>query len=352
MKHYKLLLIFLVFLIPDFSQAFIQPKKPNVILITLDGVRWKEFFYGVDPVVNHGPNVGSTGEIFSYFWKAMSPFGVTFGDRNHGSTAMVSNASVKSLPAYQSMMAGFVQPGCLTNDCGRIQVETLQERLVRELGFAPKEVASIASWETMPLAIEHVQGATFTNASVFPLVDGETDEELAKLNHDQQVDIPPWTYTRYDKYTMAHALRYLKKHSPRFLYISLNDTDDLGHLGEYEKYVNVMRDYDVWLKEMISTLDQMGEYGKSTTIIMTTDHGRGDGDSWKHHAASIEPSKYIWLYGQSPYTRSHPHFGEESVNAGTLFLHTDLRATIEASFGLKPFECKTCGHVIKEITGN
>lgn len=91
-------------------------SSPNVILLTFDGVRWQEFL-GNRP----DPDLAQddTAEVFPYFWSTLAGQGVVYGDTNAGSFMLVSNPFIVSLPAYQSIMAGSVQP-CRNNDCGRI----------------------------------------------------------------------------------------------------------------------------------------------------------------------------------------------------------------------------------------
>lgn len=99
----------------------------NVIFITFDGVRPEEFFHGTDPDIHDG----EPEQLFPYFWSAMAPQGVVFGNREQGDAMVVGNPTLVSLPAYQSIMVGRAQP-CLNNDCGRVRRETFPERLSRE----------------------------------------------------------------------------------------------------------------------------------------------------------------------------------------------------------------------------
>lgn len=355
-----------LFLLINFDLSHAATSPPNVILVTFDGARWREVFHGLDPKLSGG----QYGILFSNLLNILSPQGILLGNPWTGKPLKVSAPVVTSLPIYQSIMAGEPQP-CRTNDCGRIQVETLPERLIRELKLQPKEVATIASWDAIPLAVEHVSGTVFSNAALNPLDDGTQDPSLADINQLQKADPPPWGGVRYDKHTYAQALRYLKVHQPRFLFISFNDTDEYGHRDNYAGYTSMMRLYDLWLKDLVDTLDHLGEYGKATTLIVSTDHGRGVGaENWKHHAVSIPESNLIWIYGRSPYTRSKPrrrdamgnHLAIKNIDRkialeqlqsseSSLYEHIDIRPTVESIFGLKPIDCKHCGRVIKEIVG-
>jgi hypothetical protein len=68
-----------------------------------------------------------------------------------------------------------------------------------------------------------------------------------------------------DPKTFAHALHYLETKRPRFLYIALDDTDSMGDAGDYDSYLDVMRNYDLWLRELDRVLLRMGKEGAART---------------------------------------------------------------------------------------
>ncbi len=347
------------------SASATQPL--NVILISWDGVRLEEFFNGVDPSLVGGMGtqispftsaffkpfllMADKHVVFPYLWGTLAQRGVIYGEPGSGREMTVSNPMNISLPAYQSIMVG-KQTNCLSNDCPRVAQETFPERLVRELGFQKNEVVLFSSWDRLAFAMESVEGTTTVNVGITPFEDTVVDEELLKLNKLQEEDRPPWhgeseggvAAIRWDKYTSAHAMRYVKVHKPRFLYLSLNDSDDYGHLGEYKNYLAALQSYDRWLEDLVDTLKTLGDYGKRTCILITTDHGRGKGAYWTDHGPHIPTAKYIWLFGQSPFTNGKPD-SERSYS------HADIRPTIEKLFGLQPLQCTGCGREMKSITG-
>ena len=328
-----------------------RAESANVILVTLDGVRWEEVFHGVD----QGQSLDTNPKIFDFLTGTLSKQGVLFGDRSRGETVRVANHPQNSLPGYQSIMSGATQP-CGSNMCGRIQVETFEERLVQDLNFKPSQVATFASWEKIANAVEHVEGTTLVNAGIKPFMMGgePLSADDAKLNEQQAQDLPPWKDARWDKYTFSHAMNYLKAKRPRFLYIALNDSDEWGHKGEYDKYLAILRQQDAWIKELVTTIDSMGEYGKNTTLIITTDHGRGDGNDWNDHGAGLADSGNVWIYGRSPYTETAKPQLVRVPAASVVYSHLDIRPTIEATFGLQPKldgVSPPPGHVITSIVG-
>lgn len=313
------------------TASLARAGESSVILITLDGVRPQDFFESTN---------------LPTFWSKFAPQGVTFGKKELGSKMTIDNPAHISLPGYQNLMAGARQP-CMTNDCGRITVETLGERLVRELKLPREKVASISSWEKIPLAFEKVAGTTFTNGGFEPLNDGSTDTELTRINQEMVANKPHWKENRFDKYTIAHAMRYLKTHQPRFLYLSINDTDDWAHENDHAGVVKSLKSYDEWLSQLFSQLESMGDYGRDMTVIMTTDHSRGKGKRWIDHEASLPESRDIWLFARGPGIKPMG-----LMKGGAKHTHSDVRPTIEAIFGLKPVDCTGCGKPIGEIAGS
>jgi hypothetical protein len=342
------------------AQAARKDSGANVILVTLDGVRWEEVFHGVDP----GQSLDANPRIFSFMTGPLAKQGVLFGDRERGETVRVGNSHFNSLPGYQAIMAGNPQP-CGSNLCGRISVETMQERILKDLELEPDQVAAIASWEKIANAVEHVEGTIFVNAGNRPLLPDGRDPLSADdqaINEQSLKDPPPWHDARRDKYTFAHAINYLKAKRPRFLFISLNDSDEWGHRGKYDQYLATLRQHDAWIHELVTTLDSMGEYGRRTTLIVTTDHGRGEGNDWSEHGSGYADSGNVWIYGRSPFTekrvtvntRKLASVGAAAPAASVSYSHLDIRPTIEATFGLEPKMDGVSplpGHVIRAITG-
>jgi hypothetical protein len=307
----------------------------NVILLTLDGVRWQEVF--------HGDENGKV--IFKHLLGDDRSGSVIFGNVDRNERYDTSNDMLMSLPAYQSIMAGTVQP-CEDNNCGRIKVETFEERAVSELKLDRTQVATIASWDNIRNSVEHVQGSTFVSAYMDPVNDGTPDPESDAITAAQLKDVPPWEVARYDRYTWAHAMHYLKKHKPRFLFISLDDSDEWGHKFDWPSYIGSLKQYDQWIHELIGTLKEMGQYGDETTLIVTTDHGRGDGSNWGYHGWFWPESRAVWFYARAAkaaHVRRPIWFFENG------YTHSDLRPTIESALGLTPRTCDECGHVIRGI---
>jgi arylsulfatase A-like enzyme len=116
---------------------------------------------------------------------------------------------------------------------------------------------------------------------------------------------------------------------PRFLWISLNDADEWGHRGRREAYLSTLRRYDAWLDQLLERLRTMDGYGENTTVIVTTDHGRGDGDSWTSHGWQHPGARRIFAFAIGPGSGAQ-------LPGPAVFTHRAIRPTIEAALGLSP----------------
>lgn len=325
----RLFSLLILFLIPIHGRAA-ESKTTNstaagnVVLVTLDGVRWQEFFGGPDPDLDSS----ETGVVFSRFWSQTAPQSVIYGNPATGNQMRIANLTGVSLPGYFSMMSGLTT-GCLANDCDRVGYGTFPERLVNLLGLEPEQAATFASWAPIALAVEHSAGATAVRAG--PQA-GDSPDDLVSPE------------ARLDRLTFSEALAYLMARRPRFLYISLNDSDHWGHEGDYARYLAALRQYDLWLALLAATIDGLGDYGRNTTLIVTTDHGRGTGADWTGHAMIMQ-ARDIWLYARGPHVSP-----TGSVVGASAHTHLDIRPTIELLMGLCPRSCDDCGSPLPEVT--
>lgn len=240
-----------------------------LIFITLDGVRPQEFFEKTN---------------LPKFWKTYGSKALTYPNVN------VANKHNISLPGYSAIFAG-KETECASNDCARTTHETFPEMLVDKYKFPKSDVAAFTSWSKTPLAIEHKPGTIFVNAAFTPLTENvcaASQARVSELNAKQVLDRPKWEENRFDRYTWGLAMEYQRCNKPRFLYIGLNDTDDYGHNNNYPGHLGALRVFDDWITALLPTL-------KDTTVILSTDHGRGSDDEWQHHGAKIKGSEKAWM---------------------------------------------------------
>lgn len=298
-------------------RAFVETES-NVVFVTLDGVRYQEFYQGADAALSGG----DIAPAFPRFWSTVAASGRVYDAR-------IANPIHVSLPAYQSIFAGATQP-CAGNGCGQIRVETFPERLAHDLRLPAQEVASFASWSRLVDAIEHTAGSTFVDAGPNCVLVGKYPSLLA-LDAEQAQYVG--RDARPDALTKARAIRYLEAERPSFLYISLNDADEEAHENHYDRYLAALRSDDEFIADLVARIDRMGEYGRRTALIVTTDHGRGKGALWTSHGASAvgDADTRVFIYMRLPKTGKFA-FAEVADR----YSHLDLRPTIETLYGLPP----------------
>ena len=122
-----------------------------VIVITIDGLRWQEFFGGAARDYFKRDKSGSGGQAERRFWRdtpeerrsALMPFvwstlardGQIFGDATAGSTAKLTNGLWFSYPGYNEMFAGKADARVDSNDKVPNPNVTVLEWLNRRPGF-------------------------------------------------------------------------------------------------------------------------------------------------------------------------------------------------------------------------
>ena len=338
---------------PTTSHLFAAATR--IVLVTIDGVRREELSGDLD--LSLDPRVSHEEMPAPFFWSTLVPRGRLLGMPGVRPAVTVANSEVISLPAYQSMMAGRPQP-CFSNGCGRLYMDhTLPERLVKDLGWPRAKVATFASWERIADAVEATPGTTFVNAGQKAWdID---DPEIRGINETQSSDSPPWQHARWDRYTTAMALQYLQRERPKFLYVSLNDTDEWGHKGAYREHINALHAADDFLRDLTGALaatEATGdEPGERTCLLITTDHGRGRGDKWTAHSNGTPTAAFVWAYASCDPLGVRPLSVERTDEAGTtgsdrrFYTHLDMRPTLERWLGLAPHDCVLCGEPIEEF---
>jgi bisphosphoglycerate-independent phosphoglycerate mutase (AlkP superfamily) len=107
---------------------------------------------------------------------------------------------------------------------------------------------------------------------------------------------------RPDVVTYYLAKEYLKIYRPKVLYIAFDETDDWAHNGKYAEYLDAALFTDKWIEDIWNTVQSMPEYKGKTTLLITTDHGRGDKikKQWKDHGDKIEDAYQIWFAAMGP----------------------------------------------------
>jgi hypothetical protein len=89
----------------------------------------------------------------------------------------------------------------------------------------------------------------------------------------------------------------MRKHHPRAVFISFGETDEFAHSGDYAQYLISLHRGDAFIARIWETLQADPFYRGKTTLIVTTDHGRGDTRndrpdmSWRQHSSPLALAK-------------------------------------------------------------
>jgi len=108
-----------------------------------------------------------------------------------------------------------------------------------------------------------------------------------------------------DVFTHYAAMEYLQTKKPKVLYIAYGETDEWAHSGHYKDYLNAARQVDSWLADIWQYIQSNAQYVGKTTLLITTDHGRGDKikSQWTSHGQAIDDAHEIWFAVIGPDTK-------------------------------------------------
>lgn len=314
----------------------------NVILVTIDGLRWQEVFAGADSLLIEAirdsaarararrafwrPDPAARREaLLPFFWQVIAREGQLFGNRLEGGAVRVTNGMRFSYPGYQEILAGFPDGRIDSNDPLPNPNVTVLEWLSRKPGMEGR-VAAFGSWDVFTAILNAGRAGFPVNAGWQILED--VSPVTAELNRIQAFATRTWDGERDDALTYAAARDYLLARRPRLLYLGLGDTDEWAHAGRYHTYLDMARRTDAMLRDLWETVQSLPQYRDRTTLVLVTDHGRGDGPRWTDHGRDVPEAEYIWIGVVGPDT---PARGVRNDLATAT--QSQVAATVAALFG-------------------
>jgi hypothetical protein len=325
-------------------QAQGKRKTRNVLLVMTDGLRRQEIFGGADAaLMNQQSGVPDVEGLKKRYWRetpaerreALMPFlwtvigrkGQIFGNRGLGSDAYVTNEMNFSYPGYNETLSGYPDSRIDSNDKNLNPNVTVLEWLHHKPAYRGK-VAAFGAWDVFPYILNVPRSGLLVNAGYDPFSVAPVTERVALLNQLKK-EAAVWEDEPLDVFAFRTALEYVKQHSPRILFLSLGETDEWAHAGNYATYLQSANRVDQYLKELWNTVQGMPQYRGTTSLIFSPDHGRGEAPvEWKSHGKKVPDSKYIWMAFLGPDT---PALGERSkVEAVT---QSQIAATLASLLG-------------------
>ena len=272
----------------------------SLILLTLDGVRWQDVCNGVEPARARRAGLADDRIVDAptllpnlYRLAARGTLIGAGADRIDA-----SGPNYVSLPGYWEILTGHRPPSCRTNHCSATMESTLIDEVAAAPGVARSDVAVFSSWERIERAAaaepDKVVLSTGRHGGQPAAAVAWDDTSRALLERAAAVD--PWPGDddyRPDAFTAELAVHYLETRDPRLLYLSLGDTDEHAHHDDYRRYLDALVFADHTLGRILDDLDALGERGRQTAVVVTTDHGRAA--NFKGHGAGDTESGRVWL---------------------------------------------------------
>jgi hypothetical protein len=302
-----------------------QNKTENIVIVTLDGMRWQEVFKGADSFILKNKNYTHDYEntsglfwsddlnerrkkLFPFLWNVVAKQGQLYGNRTFNNNLNNANPYQFSYPGYNELLTGY--PDTLVNSNEKINNpnENVLEFINQQKDYQNK-VAVFATWDVFPFILNKNRSHLFINADVDSLHFNTPSLQL--LNDMQFLTAKP-IGVRPDVFTYFAAREYWKVYQPKVLYIAFDETDDMAHGGDYDQYLKSAHAQDRMIEDLWNLIQSSASYKNKTTLIITCDHGRGDVDknNWTDHGSEIKESGQIWMAVLGPDT---PAFGEMKI---------------------------------------
>ncbi|MGF7217219.1 hypothetical protein GGR92_003392 [Spirosoma lacussanchae] len=333
------------------SSAPVSRHTENIVLITLDGVRWQEVFAGADSILlfdqsYYQDTAGARKQFWAptpeerrnrlmpFFWNTMARQGQLYGNRLKGSRMNVSNLYWFSYPGYNEILSGYADERINSNDKKNNPNTTVLEFLNKQPALQGK-VAVFSSWDVIEAAVNEERSGIYANSALEAIQPARTatDSLLNAMVSNVRSD---FAGVRPDVLTYYAAWNHLRQHQPRVLFLSFDETDDLAHAGRYADHLRMLQTLDRLIGDLWQTLQSMPQYKDKTSFLITTDHGRGHTPKarWKDHGTKTPDSYQIWLAALGPDT---PPSGEQS--GGEVIFQHQVAATLARLLGYT-FTCE------------
>jgi hypothetical protein len=295
-------------------------QAENLIVITLDGLRWQEVFKGMDSAIANTKkfNEGDSAYLFEKYWagdenerrKKLLPFlwsaiqsnGQIYGNRAYGNRVDNANPYWFSYPGYNEIFTGYPDTAINSNSYPPNPHVTVLEFLNNQPALKGR-VAAFGAWDAFDRILNEERSG-IPVYSGFDSLSWKNPTTSERLIHEMMLDsYKPWHSDEcLDVFTHYIAVEYLKSKKPKVLYIAYGETDEWAHAGKYRSYLDAANQVDVWLKKIWEFVQINNSYKNKTTLFITVDHGRGDKvkEKWTSHNNTVEDSHEMWFAVMGP----------------------------------------------------
>lgn len=338
-------------------------QTENVIIITTDGLRWQELFKGMDPVLASDKRynqddstliystywaedlVERRTKLMPFFWKTIVRQGQIHGNRDLGSKVNVTNPYWFSYPGYNEIFSGYADDNINSNDYPPNPNTTVLEFLHQQQPYKGR-IGAFGAWEAFNRILNEKRSGIPVIAAYDTTGGAKPNAAELVINKMLLGSHRMWAEECFDVFTHHAAMEYLKKEKPRVLYIAYGETDEWAHGWKYRSYLQAATQVDKWIEEIWNYVQSTPQYRNKTTLLITTDHGRGDKDKrkWTSHGSDIEGADEIWFAAIGPNT---PALGE--IKKPSQFYQKQFAQTIAKLLGVTFTANHPIAEEIKEV---
>lgn len=287
-----------------------QAKKPNIIIITTDGFRWQEVFKGADFSFLHNKDLVKDTtlataqywdsdqnirrqKLLPFFWNVIAKQGQLYGNRDVNNKVNVTNLYKISYQGYNEIFTGHNNLRFNPNLPVENRSTNILEYLNTQEDYKGK-VAAFSSWSIFPYILNEKRSNLPVNSG-YEMLDETEDTTNAIINMVQQNTVKK-SNTRYDLLTFASAREYIEHNHPKVTLIGFGETDHYAHEDQYDLYLQKANQVDRFIGELWYYIQTDPFYKDNTTLIITTDHGRGKkAGTWHTHGLFTAGSGDTWL---------------------------------------------------------
>jgi hypothetical protein len=292
-------------------ETFAQHKTENVFIITTDGFRWQEVFGGLDTAILNKKEFvrnsdrlkntfgGESAEVrreklMPFFWNTIARQGQLYGNRWQNNKVNVLNPYWFSYPGYNEILTGYADDKVNSNDKKLNENITVLEFLNQQKKLRGR-VAAYSTWDVFPYIINEQRSGIPVNSGIELVEDNLTEGE--QMLNDIQSSYQSLASDRHDFITYFLAKEYVKKNSPKVMFLSFDETDEFAHEGKYDEYLFAGHTVDKFVGDLWNYCQSNSQYKDKTTFIITTDHGRGDKNKtqWTSHGQKVPDCYQIWF---------------------------------------------------------
>ena len=291
----KILLLLLITIC--FQQANCQTKVcDNIIIVTIDGIRWQEIFSGADSTLLFSAKINTDPKLSQQaFWnpdvtsrrQMLTPFltslafakGRLYGNRYVQNKMSVENPYRFSYAGYNEIFTGFPDNSVITNRSRNNNNISVLEFLNNDSSYKDS-IAVFTAWKKFPFIFNEKRSRLTINSF--------TQHDENSFKHSGE--------TQSDSVVFAAAQEYIFEHKPKVIHIGFGEADEFAHHRLYDRYLNNIHQVDKMIEALWKSIQSDEHYCNRTIMLITTDHGRGNKTkTWMKHGASVAGSNETWL---------------------------------------------------------